>query len=195
MEVLKLAFSTGVIAALATRGVGWLIDRSKSNKLERKEATYLAIRLATAFEDFAIRCAEQIADNDMFRQSEGHAGRAHVTMPTLQEFPTHANWTTLDPTLLSRSLSVPNELSLGERMIAFWSDVDPDPSLLRGACDAQAGICGYRAWKLAQDLRAQYSLPDFVPRDFSWDTIRALKKRHDQETARLNEAQKEESAR
>ena len=156
IEVLKVASSTGVITAIVTQFLGWLIDRAKSNRSARKEGTYLAARLAVAFENFAIRCAEQIADNDMFRQSEGHAGRSHGTLPSLEAVPTQANWTTLDPTLLSRSLSLPNELLLGERMIAFWSEVDPDPSLARSVCDAQAGTCGYRAWKLARELRERY---------------------------------------
>lgn len=39
MEVLKVAFSTGIVTALATQGFGWFIDRQKSDKLEKKEAT------------------------------------------------------------------------------------------------------------------------------------------------------------
>ena len=187
IEVLMVAASTGVIAAVVAQLLGWLIDRLKSDRLAEKEGTYLAVRLAVAFENFAIRCAEQIADNDMFRQSEGHAGRPHGTLPNLEGFPTQANWTNLEPKLLSRSLSLPNELLLGERMIAFSSDVDPDPSLVRSVCDAQAGTCGYRAWKLAEDLRARYGLPEFISTDFSWDIIKTLKKRHDREVTRIKE--------
>ena len=77
-------------------------------------------------------------------------------------------------------------------MIAYWSDIDPHPSLAQSVCDAQAGTCGYRAWKLAEDLRARYGLPEFVPKDFSWDTIKALKKRHDREVMRIKEQQTEE---
>ena len=187
MEVLKLALGTGLVAAVATQGIAWLVDRSKSNRAAEAEATYLAARLVVAFEHFAIECAEQIADNDMFRQSEGHAGRSHGTLPELSEFPLEANWTTLEPALLSRSLSLPNEILLGNSMIAFWSDVDPDPSLVRSACDAQAGTSGYRSWRLAEDLRSRYGLPDFVPKDFSWDVIKALKKHHDRELERVRE--------
>ena len=193
IELLKLALGTGLVAGIATQSFGWIIDRWKSNRLAETQATYLAVRLAVAFESFAIRCAEKISDNDMFRQSEGHAGRPHGTLPNLEEFPADVSWTTLDPALLSRSLSIPNELLLGERMIAFWSDVDPDPSLTRSACDAQAATCGYRAWKLAENLRTRYKLPEFVPKDFSWDTIRGLKKRHDREIARIREEQSRES--
>ena len=187
IEILKLSLSTGLLAGIATQSFGWIIDRWKLNRLKETEAAYLAARLAVACENFAILCAEQIADNDMYKQSEGHAGKPHGKLPLLGEFPPQENWTTLDPALLSRSLSLPNELLLGERMISFWSDVDPDPSLLRSACNTQAGTCGYRAWKLAEDLRARYRLPEFVPRDFSWDTIKVLKEQHDREIMRIKE--------
>lgn len=131
----------------------------------------------------------------MLRQSKGYAGQSHVTLPALEGIPAQDIWTTLDSSLVSRSLSFPNELLLGERLIAFWADVDPDPGLLRNACDAQAGTCGYRAWKLAQDLRTRYSLPEFVPSNYSWDTIQGLKEHHDREIVRIRDAQREETAR
>ena len=189
IEVLKLALGTGVVASIATQGIAWLIERSKSNRSVATEATNLAARLAATLEHFAIKCAEQIADHNMYQQSDGHAGRPHGSLPKLGEFPPQANWSTLDPVLLSRSFSLPNELLLGDRMIAFWSDVDPDPSLVHNACDARAGTSGYRAWQLAEDLRCRYRLPDFVPKDFSWDTVRTLKQHHDREVARIKKDQ------
>ena len=190
VEVLKL-LSTGLVATIAAQGVAWLIERAKSNRSTESEATYLAARLAVNFEQFAIKCAKQIADNSMFQQSEGHAGRPHCTLPELGEFPSQANWKALDPVLLSRSFSFPNELSLGDSTVAFWSDVDPDPSLARSAFDSRAGTSGYRAWRLAEDLRSRYKLSSFVPEDFSWDAIRTLKNHHDREMARLKKDQVE----
>ena len=194
LEVAKLALGTGVVATIVTQGFAWAIERWKSNKLSKQEGTYLAARIAVTLEQFAIRCAEQIADNEMFRTSSGHAGRSHGTLPSINNFPPGANWATLDPRLLARSLSIPNELMLANRMISFWADIDPDPPTVWNACDAQAGKCGYRAWRLADDLRRRYRLPDFVPKDFSWDSIKALKDRHDREVARIKEEQREVSS-
>ena len=81
------------------------------------------------------------------------------------------------------------ELLLGDKLIAHWSDVDPDPSLVRSACDLRAGTSGYRAWQLAEDLRGRYRLPSFVPKDFSWDAINTLKEHHDRELERIREHQ------
>ena len=188
MEVLKLAVTTGLAASIAPI-MAWQIERSTSKKSAETKARLLAARLAVTFEHFAIKCAEQIADNDMYRQSDGHAGRPHGTLPELGEFPPEANWTTLEPELLSRSFSLPNELLLGDKMIAHWSDVDPDPSLVRRACDLRAGTSGYRAWQLAEGLRGRYRLPSFVPKDFSWDAINTLKEHHDRELERIRKDQ------
>ena len=185
IEVLKLGISTGVVAVFASQGLGWLIDRWKLKKQATIEATYLAAQLAASFENFAIRCAEQIANNSMYHDSGGEAGRPHTTLPHFDEFQDQTNWKTLDPALLSRCLSFPNELILGDSKIAFWLDIDPDPDLIRNACTNQAGVHGYRAWCLANDLRTKYCLPEFVPGDFSWDMMDVLNKHHNRELARV----------
>lgn len=193
-ELLKLAFSTGAVAAvmapIATRVVDWLIDRWKLKKAAEAEATRLAARLAVVLEKFAIKCALQIADNNLHRQTGGHAGRPHATLPKLGGFPSDADWTKLDSDLVSRCSSLPNQLLLGASAIEFWWDVDPDPALVRSACDGQAGLTGYRAWQVAEDLRNKYGLPNFDPKEFSWDIVTTLKKDHDYEIKRIKEHQK-----
>ena len=181
IDVAMLVLGTGFV----TKALDWLIDRQKTDRLAEQGAGYLAARIAVILEQFAIRCADQIADNEMYRQSDGYAGHGHGTLPALAEFPPEANWTVLDPVLLSRTLSIPNELILADRTIAFWWEVETDPSLLHNVCDAQAGTCGYRAWRLAAELRSRYSLPDFSPGAFSWDPIGTLREHHDRELARI----------
>ena len=193
IEVAKLALGTGVIATIVAKTFDWLVDRYKAERLAEQDAGYLAARIAVILEQFAIKCAEQIGENNMYRASDGHAGHAHGMLPALADFPPEANWALLDPGLLSRTLSLPNELILADKRIAFWNDVDPDPSLLRNACDAQAGTCGYRSWRLASDLRSRYRLPDFSPRDFSWDPMATLKEHHDGELARIAAERRERS--
>ena len=197
-ELLKLALSTGAVAAvmapIATQIVDSLIDRSKSKKAAEVEATHLAARLAVVLEKYAIKCALQIADNNLHRQTGEHAGQSHTTLPELGEFPSQADWTKLDPKLWSRSSSLPNQHLLGESAIEFQWDIDPDPAQLRSACDGQAGLTGYRAWQVAEDLRNKYGLPKFDPKEFSWDIVTTLKKDHDREIERIKEHQKTQEA-
>lgn len=189
VNLATLTLGSGLVATIAGQVMRGLIDRRKTKRSTELEATHLAALLAVVFENFAIQCAENIADNNMFSQSGGHAGRMSVSLPQLNEFPNQENWSVLAPSLLSRSLSLPNEILLGNRMIAHWADVDMDPDLVRNACDAQAGLVGYRAWRLAEDLRNRYKLPDFSPKEFSWDARRTLKRHHDRELKRVRDDQ------
>lgn len=189
VDLVTLTLGSGLVATIAGQVIGGLLDRMKSKRLVEVEATHLASRLAVMFEYFAIQCAESIADNDMYNQSGGHMGRMHTALPELNEFPSQVNWSVLDPHLLSRSLSLPNEISLGRGMILHWADLDMETDSVRNACDAQAGVLGYRTWQLAEDLRNRYKLPDFSPKEFSWDTRRTLKKHHDKELQRIKDDQ------
>lgn len=193
-ELAKLALSTGLAAALATRLIDFGIDSWKLRRSARTIATPLAARLAVVLEKFAIQCADQIADNDLYHSSDGGAGRQHGILPKLGEFPPQLNWETLDPELLSRSLSLANELEIGDRMITFWEDIDRTPGLVCNACDAQAGVLGYRAWRIAKDLRTRYKLGAFTPNEFSWDRVETLKQHHDSEIARIREHQTDQEA-
>ena len=166
-------------------------DWWKSRRSAKAIATPLAAGLAVSLEKFANKCAEQIADNDLYRSSDGYAGTAHGVLPKLEEFPPQLNWEALDPELLSRSLSLTNELEIGDRMIAFWEEIDRDPALVRTACDTQAGFLGYRAWQIVVDLRSRYKLPVLEPEVFSWYRVKTLKKQHDREMARIRKHQQD----
>ena len=190
-DVIKLVLGTGLVATLATQLVAWIIDRAKSERSAQQDARYLSARVAVTLEHFAIRCAEQIANNQLHRDTRGYAGSASYKLPQLDDFPAEANWALLDPELLSRSLSIRNEALLGQQAITAVADIDPDPLLVAGACDAQAGLGGYRALRLAADLRSRYRLPSFTPSDFSWDLTRVLKEHHDRELARIRDAMEE----
>ena len=194
LDLTKLALSTGVVAVVATKLLDLGIDWWKSKRAAKAAATPLATKLAIAHEQFANRCAEQIADNDLYRSSDCSAGTEHRTLPKLEEFPSEGNWETLDPELLARSLSLTNELEFGDRMIAFWEEIDPDPAHVRNACDAQAGVLGYRAWQIAKDLRTRYKLGAYAPEAFSWGWVSTLKRHHDREIARVRDDQQDHEA-
>lgn len=193
-ELAKLALTTGLVAVAVGPFINWWIDRQKSKRAAVAEATHLAARLAVILEEFAIKCAQQIADNSLHSQSDGYAGWAYAALPKLGDFPSELNWATLDSKLLSRSLALQNELEIGESAISFWWEVDPDPALVRNACDGRAGTIGYRAWQIAKELRRTYGLGEFVPTDFSWDTVRTLKKYHDREIERVKEHQRNQDS-
>ena len=180
LEVAKLAVSTGVFvgvfSALVTKGMDWLMQRSQFKTETEKNARYLAARIAVTLEQFALKCADWIADNEAYSDTRGSVGQLRLTLPLLAEFPSDAHWTAVDPALVSRSLSMSNELMLAKATIDFAKGIaDPeDHFYVCNAFDRQAGKCGYRAWQLAKDLRRKYALGEFSPKEFSWNSERLL---------------------
>lgn len=188
-DIVKFALGTGVVTALANNLLGWWRDWKKEGITTIRDARYLAMRVAVTLDRFAIECAKSISDNSMFSSSGGHAGNAHGTLPSLEEYPTDADWKALDPSLSARALSLRNELYLSEGQIAFWWEIEPgDQGIMMNACDGQAGKCGYRAWQLAADMRRHYGLPEFDPKQTNWDVVRVLKEEHDQELKRMKDS-------
>ncbi|MYI24623.1 MAG: hypothetical protein F4109_04235 [Gammaproteobacteria bacterium] len=167
------------------------MQRSQFKTETDKNARYLAARIAVTLEQFALKCADWIDDNEAYIDTRGSVGRLRLTLPPLAEFPTDAHWTAVDPALVARSLSISNELMLAKAAIDFAKGVadSEDHLYVRNTFDGQAGKCGYRAWQLAIDLRQKYTLGEFSPSEFSWNSERLLKKHHDQEL----DARKEET--
>lgn len=184
-DVIKLALSTGVIAAVINQSISWIRDSRSEGATIKRDATYLAMRAAVILEQFAIMCAEIIGDNLLYTDSDGYAGEQHGKLPELDQYPTDADWKSLDPSISARALSLPNEILLSDRTIATWEKLEPAEVL--GACNEQAGKCGYRAWLLASDLRRRYQLPGFDPTETHWDLVGLLKEKHDKATQKVAE--------
>ncbi len=176
--ILAFAFSTGLATAVFNQLIGWWREARHERQTTTRDARYLAIRLAVILERFAIACAERVADQDMYRQSEGHAGAQHGALPELPPYPDEADWKFLAPDLLARVLTLRNELPLSDAKIAFWEDIDRE--CIPQEYDQQAGKCGYMAWALAADMRRHYRLGVFDPRQTSWDIVKVLKALHDE---------------
>jgi len=175
--ILTLAFSTGLLTAVFNQLIGWSREARHERLGTERDARYLAIRLAVILERFTIDCAEAIAAQDMYNQSDGNAGAAHGTLPDLPPYPDEADWKALEPDYLARALTLRNELPLSDKAIAFWEDIDRD--CIPGECDQQCGKCGYMAWLLAADMRQHYHLGVFDPKYTSWDIVKTLKPLYD----------------
>jgi hypothetical protein len=177
--ILTTVMGAGLVTTLLTQVWGSLSKQFEN----RRHATYLAIRIATILERFAIECAERIANRNMYDDYEGHAGSSSLRLPELASFPDEENWNTLQPRLLARVLTLPNEQTLAHSAIDFWRDVDTDslPTMFKEQC----GKVGYIAWMLACDLREQYRFPRFDPKQTSWDIVETLKANHDDVLRRL----------
>jgi hypothetical protein len=177
--VLWIAVSTGLATAVFNQFIGWLREAMHDRASTKRDARYLAIRLAVMLEEFAIKCADRIGDNDLYRQTKGSVGTKWDSIPELPPYPDEADWRSLAPGLLSRVLTLRNALSLkggGVVSGADWGNYSA------AACDSKCGKGGFVAWTLARDLRAHYGLKPFDPHETAW-IVEVLKRFHDKATS------------
>jgi len=182
----------GVFTACLTQLLGLAIDQFKRFLLRRTDARHLALRLAVMLEKFGIECADAISANDLYRSSGGHAGRQVCAIPRFPELPTDASWNILDTRLAARIAAMTNERMIGEGQIDFYWDALGEPDVMYGTTDNQCGKCGYRAWKIACDLRKRYELPQVDTRGLTWNFTKTLKQHHDYAMKLIDERMCEE---
>ncbi len=180
-SVLSL-IGTSTVAALVATIVTHILAGRRDKQARKRDATYLAIRLAVILESYALACHELLSDNDLHSSSGGEAGKQRSELPDLPPYPDDADWKSLETALASRALLFRNELWISDRSIAFWLDIDPEENLLP-ACNQEAATRGYQAWCLAENLRDQYRIERFEP---AFDFVAPLRQRHDKAVARKN---------
>jgi hypothetical protein len=190
-DILKISASSSVLTSLATWGLNHFFVHRATLK---RDARYLAQRLAIILEKFSVDCANVITDNDTFNSSDGNAGKRHSSLPTLGAFPADADWKAIDAALMDRVMSMPNELALADQAIYFWWDVVGDPDCVQTETDNQAGQRGLKAWMLASELRRRYGIPASKLPTETWDFVDTLRKHNDAAEAMRRKQQAERLA-
>ncbi|MGA2793937.1 MAG: hypothetical protein ABSE69_10445 [Roseiarcus sp.] len=173
LDVLKISASSSVLTA----SIGWGLDHVFVHRATlKKDARYLAQRVAIILEKFAVHCGNSITDNELHDRSEGHAGERHLTLPAIGPFPAEADWKAIDTDLMDRALSMPNELALADQAILFWWNVVGDEECMQTEANNRAGECGLRAWLLASELRRRCGIPASTLPATSWDFVNTLRR-------------------
>ena len=178
-DVARLALSTGIVTAVINQGAAWTRDWLKERSTSKRDARYIALRVAIVLETFALECAHVISDHNMHETSGGHAGQRHAGLPELQSYPSDLEWKALQQNLAARALSLPIEVKSAERSVAFMWDVTADQDSAMDSCSEGAARCGLLAWKLAADLRQSYGYPPLVLQRDGWDPVKLLRETDD----------------
>lgn len=161
-DFLWILLASGSGAALAS--IGWDFWRHYRSRSE--SVRYLATRLAFAFEEYAISCANKLADHQLAQQSSGHVGSFVANVP---EFPgpiESAHYELMKPDLLGRLLDFPQRCNMADRAAQFWWEAAGDMDCVRESAYENMVEMGRLAIGLSVDIRGEYSLGQ---RDLTFD--------------------------
>lgn len=161
----------GVAAGVAVQVIQTVREWRKDTKVAEQHGTYLAIRIAVVLEAFALACAYAIEQNRLHDEHNGEMGKRTTTLPDLGVYPTDGDWKSLQASLMSRALTLRNELSTCDRAVHFYYDLGEEEQAL-GVFNHHAGRLGYRGWILASELRTRYAVQ--APANEGWDFVEVL---------------------
>jgi hypothetical protein len=161
-EIFKIMMGTGGVSVVFSILVPLL-----SRRLERKrEATYLAMRLAVILELFSVEINDRLTGIDFEKKAMGNfPSRDDFCFPSLGEYPSEESWKLLPVKLADEVLKLPNLVRLGEQQLVAAESVyalfDDRPRWYLDKCDAMAGV-GKEAMSVARRLREEYKLAAFA---------------------------------
>ncbi len=138
-------------------GRDWFVQRLKDGE----QRTFVAIRLAAEFEDFAIRCALAAGDHGE-PQIQSHGQEEYIarySTPKFEIIYSEYEWRLIPKDLLLRVLEMPHLVQRAHTSIAWVSEFCADPPFYEAYYSERSlkfGHLGLAALKLAQDLRVRH---------------------------------------
>lgn len=160
-------------ATLTTFGTWWvtrytLRSQAKINATVRDEESkrhegYLAVRVVSVLEPYAMRCIDVVNDDGEFDQRGER--RASVPRPDLM-LPQDVDWKSIDVQLMDRILTIPNKMENASASVNFVGEMLAGPPYYEEVFEErryQWAKLGLLALDIASDLRTTYGLqqPDY----------------------------------
>jgi hypothetical protein len=177
LELWKISGATAILTALLSIAVNYVLSSRKETAARIESLRYQALRVALALEKFAIACAGIVSDAEIFVDSSGNAGSKADKLPELF-LPDATEWKYFEIETANTILAFENQIADSNNSIDFavseattWDPTDE--------AEVQAGLCGYLAVQMADELRRTYKLGSRQQPLHGWDYVAALKKMHD----------------
>lgn len=167
------SFVSSLIVAVVVAWLTHYLILNREAKKETRDLNYLALRLAFVLEKFAVDCAGMISDAVLHDDSRGSAGKVHVRLPELGEYPVEADYAMLDQNLLAQALAFRLEIDTGNNAVSFLGEVAHDDDQ-DGECRNQCARLGLKALNLSQAFTERYELAPFNLNVNLWDFKRVL---------------------
>jgi|GEM_PF-2311287 len=152
----------GMILGTSTQIVIGIKEWVQTHAERKRVANYAALRVASILESFALACANKIDENNDYDSWFYQESKSNISLPQLASYPEDIDWKSLQPKLVAKSLSFPNEVMMGNQQIGFYaSEPNACPDDGKDTSSLICGAQGFRAWILASELRAAYNLMEY----------------------------------
>lgn len=185
-QYIQIALTAGLSIA-GTYFVTWW-SHLQTVRQDREEQTrlakYLAAKLVTLLDGFIADCGAYVLD-------DGTPDQDGILSPTTDEpkfaLPTDVDWRSIDPTMMYRAMSLPNEIRFAVEAISWYIEIagPPDYEEIFEARKQHFSKVGLLALSLADDLRQKFSIPVRLGQDyreiFEREQARAADKGHVQD--------------
>ena len=182
---------SGLIGVVVGSVLSGFRDAWSDRKMRDRHAQYLATRVVCALDSYVEACTEVVADDGLCEGQTNAQGclEPQVRLPPAPEFSQDLDWQSIDPGLMYRLLSLPNEVGAANRIISStWDAIGPPDYDFEGR-QYQYALLGLVAHALTQELRGKYGLP--AQRLGEWNPVDYLTKAKNEieEDRRLRAAQ------
>lgn len=145
----------GLVSALINVG----FNHWKERQRKQEEARYLALRLAVQFEDFAVQCANDLSDSEVFAISFEAEGAPLPLTPEIRPLFESTAYPYLDSELLSEIFDFPHR-----RIMAIIEAREVDKSMdyedeRYSKIYRNTVLLCQQAFELSEKIRLMYGLP------------------------------------
>lgn len=175
-----ISLTGGLIGVLLGALLTTLRERLAERSARDKNARYLAIRVVCILDRYVEKCAEVVVDDGLCEGQRNELGylEPQIEIPPPPKFPSDVDWKSIEPPLMYRLLSLPNEADAANSRIAAASRFadPPDYDELFEERKNQYSKLGIAANALKTDIRKLFAIsPLSSDPDLSiWNPIEAL---------------------
>jgi hypothetical protein len=143
-----------------------LLPIYRERRMRRKQAAYMAMRLAIVLENFAWACADLIQANQNARTpANAKYPCREIALPELLAYPEDVDgWRAIAPKLAARVLGLRNKLHESKSTILNTAEFNKEE--LGWLLHEKAASRGLEAWRIAVDLRKTHGIE---PAELEWD--------------------------
>jgi hypothetical protein len=180
--IVKTIVGAGIGAASAQ----WLRD----SRHRKRQAAYMAMRLAVVLEAYAISCSLLIVTNETAEPPPDRDFGGSAALPELPPYPDDDDgWRAVDRKLAGRCLSLRNRIRESQTFIGWtieFNDYDLKEEVYKQVADR-----GLEAWQLANEMRSKHGVESAK---HVWDPLSHLESAQQRVERRRKERQAREDA-